>query len=226
MCGRFQLSVKGKVISERFNVEVFDEHYKPSFNCAPGQFLPVITNQEPKRLQLYHWGLIPSWSKDTRQAYQMINSRAETITEKPAFRKAFAAQRCLIPANGFFEWKKAAVKQPFRIFLKSEAVFAMAGIWESWQQNNGDIIFSFSIITTKANKLMDPIHDRMPVILKPEHEQTWLQSNDIKQLQQFLMPLSDDSLERYPVSTRINSANQNDEKLLFPVDDLTKGLFG
>jgi putative SOS response-associated peptidase YedK len=132
MCGRFQLSVKGKHISERFNVEVFDEMYKPSFNCAPGQNLPVITNTEPGKLSFFKWGLVPFWAKDPKIGNKLINTRAETILEKPSFKAAFTRRRCLVPANGFFEWKKDTKKIPFRVFLKNGDLFAMAGLWETW----------------------------------------------------------------------------------------------
>ena len=134
MCGRFQLSVKGKHISERFNVEVFDEMYSPSYNCAPSQKLPIITNAEPEKLNFFKWGLVPFWSKDPKIGFKLINARAENLLEKPAFKTAFKQRRCLVPANGFYEWKKAGKQKiPFRIFLKSEEIFAIAGIWETWK---------------------------------------------------------------------------------------------
>ncbi|HJN05505.1 MAG TPA: SOS response-associated peptidase, partial [Bacteroidales bacterium] len=127
MCGRFQLSVKGKQISERFNVEVFDELYKPNYNCAPSQKLPVITNDQPHSLSYFRWGLIPFWAKDPKLGYRNINTRSETISSKPSFKNAFKKRRCLIPANGFYEWRKDENKTPFRIFFKNEKLFALAG---------------------------------------------------------------------------------------------------
>jgi len=207
MCGRFQLSVKGKEISERFNTEVFDEMYKPSYNCAPSQRLPVITNIEPDRLHFFHWGLVPFWAKDTKMAAKMINSRAETITEKPAFRKAFEKQRCLIPANGFYEWKKQGKsKIPYRFFLKDEPLFAMAGIWECWYDSANNVLHSFSVITTQANSLMEQVHHRMPVILRPEHEAIWLGNNKPADLLNLLEPFPDVLMDCYTVSPEINSA--------------------
>lgn len=216
MCGRFQLSVKGKTISERFNVEVFDEKYKPSYNCAPGQFLPVITNEQPKELQHFFWGFLPEWADAESSFKPLINSRAETIADKPAFKNAFQMRRCLVPANGFYEWKTDATRQPYRIFLKSEKLFAMAGIWSSTEQADGTIRESFSIVTTAANKLMQDLHHRMPLILKPEEERIWLFEQDATKLKMLLRPPSDEELEKVPVSSRINAVKNNDVKLILP----------
>jgi putative SOS response-associated peptidase YedK len=217
MCGRFQLSVKGKQISERFNVEVFDEMYKPSYNTAPSQNLSVITNTEPGKLNFFKWGLIPFWAKDPRIGNKLINTRAETITEKPAFRNALIKRRCLVPANGFYEWRKSD-KTPFRIFLKSEEIFAMAGIWETWKDAEGRPINSFSIITTTPNNLMEKLHNRMPVILKPENESAWLQEADAEKLKTLLVPFDSDNMAAYPISTKINSPANNSEENIKPVD--------
>ena len=213
MCGRFQLSVKGKQISERFNIEVFDEMYKPSYNSAPSQNLPVITNSYPGQLSLFKWGLIPFWAKDPRIGNKLINTRAETIAEKPAFKNALVKRRCLIPANGFYEWRKSD-KTPFRIFLKTAELFAMAGIWETWNDAEGRPINSFSIITTTPNSLMENLHNRMPVILSPENEATWLQENNVEQLQKLLFPFDSKKMDAYPVSTKVNSPANNDEDIM------------
>ncbi len=215
MCGRFQLSVRGKEISERFNTEVFDEMYKPSYNCAPTQLLSVITNSNPNRLQFFHWGLVPSWAKDTRIGVKMINSRAETIAEKPSFKRAFAARRCLIPANGFYEWKKQGQKKlPYRFMLRNESLFAMAGIWETWHDSANNVFHSFSIITTSANSLMKQIHHRMPVILRPEHEQLWLGDTESGKLLELLKPYPDGLMEYYAVSPKLNSARNEGPDLI------------
>ena len=178
MCGRFQLSVKGRHISERSNVEVFDEFYKPNYNCAPSQKLPVITNTEPEKLSYFKWGLIPFWAKDPRIGFKLINTRAESIAEKPSFRTAFKKRRCLVPANGFYEWKKDQNKTPYRIHFNRDELFAMAGIWETWKDGEDKLVHTFSIITTMPNALMEPIHQRMPVILPKEEEQRWLEEKD------------------------------------------------
>jgi putative SOS response-associated peptidase YedK len=227
MCGRFQLSVKGKQISERFNVEVFDEFYRPNYNAAPGQKLPLITNEAKHELSYFKWGLIPFWAKDPRIGYKLINTRSETIQEKPSFRNAFARRRCLIPANGFYEWTKDPDKTPYRIFLKSEDLFAMAGIWEVWKDGEGKPVHTFSVITTTPNTLMQKIHDRMPVILPRELEMAWLRENDTGVLKSMLRPFDEKLMACYPVSKRVNTPANNDEALIVPADEPSgKNLFG
>lgn len=216
MCGRFQLSLKGKHISERFNVEVFDEMYSPSFNCAPSQKLPLITNSQPGELSFFQWGLIPFWAKDTRIGFKMINTRAETIQEKPAFKQAFFKRRCLIPANGFYEWRKSD-KLPFRIFLKNEDLFAFAGIWETWKDAENRVMHTFSIITTSPNRLVESIHDRMPVILPRDDEETWLTEQNPDLLQKLLVPFDDTKMQAYSVSKKVNSPKNNGPELVLPV---------
>lgn len=219
MCGRFQLSVKGRHISERFNVELFDEFYKPNYNLAPSQKLPVITNEEPEKVSFLKWGLIPFWAKDPKIGYKLINTRAETISDKPSFKNAFRKRRCLIPANGFYEWKKDANKTPYRIFLKSEELFAMAGIWETWKDGEGKPIHTFSIITTEPNHLMQGIHNRMPAILPREFEHAWLKENDEFTLKSLLKPFDDELMDCYPISKRVNSPANNDSEIAEAVDN-------
>lgn len=216
MCGRFQLSVKGKQISERFNVEVFDELYKPNYNCAPSQKLPVITNSQPHSLSYFRWGLIPFWAKDPKFGYRNINARSETISSKPSFKNAFKKRRCLIPANGFYEWRKDENKTPFRIFLHDEKLFAIAGIWEAWKDAENKIINSFSIITTEPNSLCRDIHNRMPVILKPEDELSWLSENNEESLKKLLVPFDPGKMNAYPISKEVNSPKNNRSELILP----------
>ena len=213
MCGRFQLSVKGKHISERFNVEVFDELYRPSYNCAPSQKLPVIINQNPDELSYLQWGLIPFWAKDPKVGFRNINTRSETINEKPSFKNAFKMRRCLIPCNGFYEWKKDTNKTPYRIFLKNDELFAMAGIWETWNDAAKREINTFSIITTSANTAIADIHNRMPVILKPEHEQSWLMEKDAEKLLKLLVPFNSTKMDYYPISKQVNSPGNNNPEI-------------
>ncbi len=217
MCGRFQLSVKGKQISERFNVEVFDKIYTPNYNCAPSQKLPVITNNQPQSLSYFRWGLIPFWAKDPKFGYRNINTRAETISLKPSFKNAFKKRRCIIPANGFYEWRKDENKTPFRIFLKYEELFGIAGIWESWKDAENSTINSFSLITTEANSLCEDIDNRMPVILKPENEQSWLQENDEESLKKLLVPFSPGKMDAYAISKEVNSPKNNKAEIILPV---------
>ena len=224
MCGRFQLSVKGKQISERFNVEVFDEMYKPCYNCAPSQNLAVITNAERSRLNFFRWGLIPFWAKDPKIGFGLINARAESLAEKPAFRNAFQKRRCLIPANGFYEWKKDTDKTPYRIFLKDDELFAMAGIWETWKDAGGRPVHSFSIITTKANPLVEKIHDRMPVILRPQDEEAWLKKENVNALKKLLVPFEAGTMEAYPVSRKVNSPKNDGPEIILPEGKNKQGL--
>jgi putative SOS response-associated peptidase YedK len=226
MCGRFQLSVKGKVISERFNTEVFDAMYKPSYNCAPTQNLAVVVASEPKIVRVMRWGLIPGWSNQSGRAHSpLINSRSETILERPAFKEAFKKRRCLVPANGFFEWKKGQTKMPYRFYTPDESVFAMAGIWEQGIGDDNQPVFSFSILTTVANRIMSDVHDRMPVILNPEDEERWLFEGDVTRLMDLLKPAPEGKLARYPISSRINSPRNDDENLILPVEDFPGDLF-
>ncbi|PLX09216.1 MAG: hypothetical protein C0598_11925 [Marinilabiliales bacterium] len=215
MCGRFQLSVKGKHISERFNVEVFDEKYSPSYNCAPSQNLPVITNTEPEQLNYFKWGLIPFWSKDPKIGNKLINARAESISEKASFKNAFAKRRCLIPANGFYEWKREGKnKTPYRIFVKTEDIFAMAGIWEIWKDAENKPIKTFSIITTSPNSLMKDIHNRMPVILNKNDEKAWLFEDEPAFLKKLMQPYNPEEMQAYKISSEINSPANNKPDLI------------
>ncbi len=221
MCGRFQLSVKGKQISERFNVEVFDEMYSPSYNCAPSQKLPVITNNDPEKLNYFKWGLVPFWSNDPKIGFKLINARAENILEKPSFKTAFSQRRCLIPANGFFEWKKQGKQKiPYRIFLKTEEIFAIAGIWEAWKDTEGTVLNSFSIITTSPNKLMQDIHSRMPVILNQHDEQAWLFEKDETYLKNLLQPFDASKMDAYQVSSKLNSPANNSSEIIERVENV------
>ncbi len=217
MCGRFQLSVTGKHISERFDVEVFDEMYSPSYNCTPSQKLAVITNDTPAQLKFFKWGLIPFWSENPKIAFRLINARAESIKYKPSFEQAFLKRRCLIPANGFYEWKKGKTKVPYRIFLRDESLFAMAGLWEIWKNADGTPTQTFTIVTTKANELMEHIHQRMPVILSKKDEQTWLYESNQKALLTLLKPFDASLMQAYPISKKINSPRNNSPDVIVPI---------
>ncbi len=216
MCGRFQLSVKGKTISERFNVEVFDEKYKPSYNCAPGQYLPVITNDNPDMLQWFFWGFTPAWAVNRDDIKPQINGRSESLETKASFKQAAQQRRCLIPASGFYEWQTKGPKQAFHIFLKNNPLFAFAGIWESYHTANGEILNSFCIITRAATEQMSAIHHRMPVMLTQKNERDWLSADSEEKRKQLFDVISDEDLDFSPVSTRVNDVRNNDETLLKP----------
>lgn len=211
MCGRYSFAVEDALIKERFGVRVRTAIYKARYNCAPGQDLAVISNENAGELSFYRWGLIPSWAKETGIGSRMINARSETILEKPSFKNVFRNRRCLVPADSFFEWKKDANKTPFRILMQDESIFSMAGIWDQWISRDGEIIRSFSIITTSANEMMAGLHERMPVILHPQDEKKWLGQSSPAELLDLLKPFPAVNMKAYPVSRLVNSA-KNDNK--------------
>lgn len=206
MCGRYSFAVEDELIRERFGVTVRSAVWKARYNCAPTQDLPVISSDDPGGLTLYQWGLIPSWAKDPAIGNRMINARAETITEKPSFRNAFRSRRCLVPADSFYEWKRDGnEKIPHRILMKDRSPFAMAGIWDQWISRDGEIIHSFSILTTTPNDLMKEIHDRMPVILSRQDENLWLGKTSEDELLGLLKPFTAAEMTAYPVSRLVNN---------------------
>lgn len=216
MCGRFTLIANLNDIINRFGIEaaIEEKFYNPNYNIAPSNsVLSVINDGTKNRLGYLKWGLIPSWATDEKIGYKMINARAETLTQKASFRAAYQKRRCLIIADSFYEWKKNddRTKIPMRIKLKSEELFAMAGLWEKWKSPERKSIFTCTILTTEANELMRDIHERMPVILKPEDEKTWLNPiiHDPNKLNQLLKPLSAEIMEAYQVSSLVNSPKNN-----------------
>ena len=204
------------MIRERFGVRVRTAIYKARYNCAPTQNLAVITGSEPETLQFFRWGLIPSWAKEAAIGNKLINARGETISEKPSFRSAFKNRRCLVPATGFFEWSKTGGKRPFNIRLRTGEPFAFAGLWDQWISEDGEIVHSFTIITTVPNELMATIHDRMPVILHRENEQRWLQDNEPQRLQELLLPYPAQEMEAYEVSPLVNTPKNDVAAVLEP----------
>ena len=211
-----------KAIKDRFGVEEILEKPKPRYNIAPMQNIAVVVQREKKQLTTMKWGLIPSWAKDTKIGNQLINARAETVATKPAFRSAFKKRRCLILADSFFEWQKSGViKIPRLIKLKSEEPFAMAGLYEHWKMESGEFLESCAIVTTKANEFMKPIHNRMPVILKPENEDRWLdpELQDTKEIGELLQPISSKLMQEYEVSTYVNSPKNDDFLCVRPIDN-------
>jgi putative SOS response-associated peptidase YedK len=212
MCGRYSFAVEDQLIYERFGVSVRSAIYKARYNCAPSQDLAVISNEDPETLDFFRWGLIPFWAKESSIGNKLINARAETLLEKPSFRQPFRKQRCLVLSDGFYEWKKTGLKIPYRICLKDDSPFAMAGIWDRWKNQEGQVIRSFSIITTVANPLVGELHDRMPVILDREGEKQWLGTTLEHELAELLKPYPSEKMKSYPVSRKVNSpANDSPE---------------
>lgn len=189
----------------------------PRFNIAPSQdVFAVVQGENGNRGGYLRWGLVPSWANDPKIGYKMINARAETVHEKPSFRKLLTRRRCLIVADGFYEWKQEeGVKQPYNIRLKNRNPFAFAGLWDRWEQN-GTIIQSCTVITTEANELMKPIHDRMPVILTKESGPIWLDRSvqDEKRLSSILVPYQASEMEAYPVSGLVNSPKNGSSAMI------------
>ena len=221
MCGRYRLTRKKEILAEHFGIEPPD-NWQPRYNVAPTQDIPVIRqdSKQPKRIAAtMRWGLIPIWSKDPKMGYKMINARSEGIIEKPAFSDALKKRRCLIPADGFYEWQKSGgKKKPFCFTMADEALFAFAGIWERWKDPEGKWIETCSIITTTPNKLTEDVHDRMPVILHPEDYDLWLDPgfHDTATLTGLLRPYEAEAMKRFEVSTRVNSVENDDPDLLNP----------
>lgn len=221
MCGRFTIFANFTDIINRFDIEagIQEELYMPSYNVAPSHsVLSVIHDGSKNRLGYLRWGLVPSWSKDEKIGYKMINARAETLTEKSSFRNAYQSRRCLILADSFYEWKRNddKTKIPMRIKLTTDELFAMAGLWERWNSPEGKTIFTCTVITTTANELMKNIHDRMPVILKPGDEKTWLDPtiHNPNELNHLLKPLAAEIMEAYEVSNLVNSQKNNSAHLI------------
>jgi putative SOS response-associated peptidase YedK len=221
MCGRFTLTATVDQLIDRFDIEYFleQEDFQPSYNIAPSQsVLAVINNGRHNKMGFLRWGLIPPFAKDMSIGHKMINARSETLLEKPSFRTAYKKKRCLIIADSFYEWKRLDDKKkiPMRIKLKSEELFAMAGLWENWKSPEGKSIFSCTVITTSPNNLVGDIHDRMPVILRPEDEKIWLDPsiNDTNRLEKLMVPLDEDLMEVYEVSSLVNSPKNNSSELI------------
>lgn len=208
MCGRFSLTHKIEEVIEAFNI-INSVELAPSYNIAPSQNIAVIRNvNDQLELSAMRWGLIPSWMKELPKSLNLINARAESVAEKPSFRSAYKKRRCLIPADGFYEWQKLeSGKQPRYIQLKDKSVFTFAGLWEHWEQE-GQSINSCTIITTQANKDMKSIHHRMPVIINKTQHEAWFNQVDASPL---FAPYPNDSLNIYPVSTFVNNPTHNTE---------------
>ncbi len=221
MCGRYTITAEPAQLAERFNAALPSELLQPRYNVAPTQMLPVLLNEGERQIQLLRWGLIPRWAKEPTNDYSMINARAETLEEKPTYRDAFRKRRCLVLADSFYEWQKTPdvkTKVPMRIMLKSGQPFAFAGLWETWNDHaSGQIIRSFTIVTTTPNDLVEPIHNRMPAILLPDHENEWINNSAGPDAWlDLLKPYPADLMVAYPVSKRVNSPANDDPSVLQP----------
>ena len=226
MCGRFTLRTPLKEVAEAFDLspQAFERAggWRPRFNLAPTQEVAAVRlgdRENSREVAWLHWGLVPAWTGDPSIGGRMINARCETVATRPAFREAFRHRRCLIPADGFFEWKRGAKpKQPYYLRLKDDRPFAFAGLWERWRKG-GLVIESCAIITTDANELVAPLHDRMPVILDARDYNPWLDPrvDDSEKLGRLLRPYPAERMTAYPVSMAVNSALHDAQECIAPV---------
>ena len=219
MCGRFSLTSTPRRLRERFGLSAAPDAIAPRYNIAPTQPVLVIPNRAQRLLRPARWGLIPSWAKDASAGNRMINARAETLARRAPFRDALERRRCLIPADGFYEWQRdGRTRTPFLVRARDGEALALAGLWEVWRPPDGEPLASCTIITTEPNELMAELHDRMPVVLGPESYSAWL--NPVPQhadaLLPLLVPCPDDWLEAYPVSDLVNSPANEDPACIAP----------
>jgi putative SOS response-associated peptidase YedK len=221
MCGRYAIITAPEAIRR-----LFGYHERPNFparyNVAPTQPIPIVRLQAGERhFALVRWGLIPAWVKDPKTFTLLINARGETVLDKPAFTNAMKRRRCLVPADGFYEWKRTGdAKQPYFVRLRSGAPFAFAGLWETWTGPNGEEMDTAAIVTTTANKTIADIHDRMPVMLAPDQFHLWLDSDRVRDREatEVITPLPDDAVEAYPVSHAVNHVANDNPELVEPVE--------
>lgn len=222
MCGRFTLHQDTDAVAERFGAQETLFTISPRYNIAPTQPVAVVTQAEgARRLEGYRWGLVPFWARDDTIGNKLINARAETLGEKPAFKNALQRRRCLVPADGFYEWKRLDRnrKEPMHIRRTDEELFAFAGLWEEWRNpESGAPLRTCTIITVAPNALLASIHDRMPAILRPEDEALWLNVAEVdKQAAlSLLRPYPDEAMEAYAVSRRVNTPTQDDPACIAP----------
>jgi len=222
MCGRFTLTVNPAELEDTFSNYTFPQKFAPRFNIAPTQPVLAIPNDDKYTADFFLWGLIPMWAKDPSIGNRLINARAETLAEKPAFRGSYRHKRCLILADGFYEWKTFGgrkTKTPYFIHMKDRKPFAIAGLWDHWESPDGSNVNTCTIITTAPNELMESIHDRMPVILHARDYAKWLNPapQTPESLQPLLKPHPADNMSAYAVSTLVNKASNDVPELVVPV---------
>ncbi|MGB9616259.1 MAG: SOS response-associated peptidase [Desulfomonilaceae bacterium] len=223
MCGRFFLVSQASEAAALFGLEEVPP-LQPQYNIAPTQNIAVVRevpeNRGARTLSYMRWGLVPAWTKDASQLPLLINARSETVHEKPAFKAAFKKRHCAIPANGFFEWaRRGKVKQPYVIQLKGRRLFALAGLWEAWQQPDGSVLESCAILTTAANEVVSPLHDRMPVILYGDHIDVWLGPvpQDQEVWKELFRPAPSVDMVRFPVTQLVNNPKYDAPQCIEPI---------
>ena len=221
MCGRFTLFLDAETLREEFGLTEVPPDLSPRYNIAPSMQLAVVTSVESRKAEWMRWGLVPSWAKDPAIGNKMINARSETLTEKPSFRNAFQRRRCLILADGFYEWKRGEGKGPsvpYYFHLVDNKPFAFAGLWEFWRSPDGEDLRTCTIITCAANSLVASVHDRMPVIFTAETADQWLAPAPVEKLQPLLAPLDAARMSAYPVSRAVNAPGYDSSELIRPVE--------
>ncbi|HEY7402036.1 MAG TPA: SOS response-associated peptidase [Candidatus Angelobacter sp.] len=231
MCGRYRLTAKERWLSEYFNIPAEDIEWAARWNIAPTDEVATIRQdrKEPKRIfAKMRWGLIPYWSKDKSIGARAINAMSETAAEKPVFRESIKTRRCLVPANGFYEWKKLGPKskQAYHIGLAGDGLFAFAGLWDRWKDPSGPMIESCTILTTEANSLLKDIHDRMPVIVSPEDYDRWLDPGltDPARIADLLRPFDARLMRKYAVSSTVNKVENDSPECAKEIDQSTKAV--
>ena len=221
MCGRFTLTVNPADLQDNFGNYTFPPMFAPRFNIAPSQPVLALPNNRNNKANFFLWGLIPSWAKESAIGKRLINARGETLAEKPSFRGSYKYKRCLILADGFYEWKTqpgTKIKVPYFIHMKDRQIFAFAGLWDEWQSPDGSQVRSCTIITIGPNELMVPIHNRMPVILPPSAYAQWLDSTPRtpESLQALIKPYPAEEMAAHPVSTLVNNPKNNRAECVVP----------
>ena len=220
MCGRYSLKADLEDVQRRFEFIANEMPYSPRYNIAPTQPVLVVTNGDSRGASYMRWGLIPSWAKDSSVGNRLINARPETVAERNSFRSAFVRRRCLVLADGFYEWQRVGnAKRPMRIVMKSGEPFAFAGLWDAWRDPNGEIVRSCTIMTTEANELLHPIHYRMPVILPRDLESFWL-DHDVQDrcaLSNVMVPYQSAAMEAYEVSSLVNRPGNDRPEAAIPI---------
>ncbi|WP_182708043.1 SOS response-associated peptidase [Thermomonospora cellulosilytica] len=238
MCGRYASARARQELIEEFQVQLdaTEDAIRPDYNVAPTKKVPAVLTRPPgddeeeavRQLRALRWGLVPSWAKDIKIGNRLINARAETVHEKPSFRRAFAKRRCLLPADGFFEWYTAQAeegrkpsKQPFFIRPRDGAVMAMAGLYELWRSPEDEWLWTCTVITTQATDDVGRIHDRMPMVVRPEHWDDWLDPGltAVEEVRELLVPAMNGTMEAYPVSKAVNNVKNNGPELIRPATD-------
>ncbi len=219
MCGRFEIHSTLEIIAQLFGIDDITVAYTPNYNIAPSQDILLVVKNGKKRLVSSKWGFVPSWSKELKTGYKMINARAETVATNQSFKHAFECQRCLVVSDGFFEWKEEGpAKKPYYIRLKARQPFGLAGLYNIWTSPEGEEICTSTIITTDANELVQPLHNRMPAVIPPDKYDLWLDSSvhDKDILNPLLKPYPSGKLELYRVTQKMNSFKYNDPENIIP----------